>query len=225
MTHDKTEMAKRGSQMWLQKLVNQSPGALNSLILAAIPSIAKQEINWVSPLEDEDYVEYRDGSFLDHLQIELATRPMNTFWPPRGPVWDGLAYTDKGEILLVEAKAHIAEAVSPPSRASPQSKKLIDEALAEVKEFLGGNTEVDWSGTFYQVTNRLAHLYLLRTLNDVPAHLVFVYFIGDKDMGGPETSEEWEGAIKIVESYLGISRHKLSPFVRHVFCDVATIPD
>ena len=41
----------------------------------------------------------------------------------------------------------------------------------------------DWSGTFYQYANRLAHLYLLHELNDVDAWLVFVYFVGDSRSG------------------------------------------
>ncbi len=32
---------------------------------------------------------------------------------------------------------------------------------------------------FYQYINRLAHLYLLRVLNKIPAYLVFVYFVND----------------------------------------------
>ncbi len=79
---------------------------------------------------------------------------------------------------------------------------------------------MEWSGTFYQYTNRLAHLFFLRTLNRQPARMVFLDFVDDKDMGGPTSHEEWEGAIKVTEVYLGLPRHKLRPFVHHVFVDV-----
>jgi len=52
------------------------------------------------------------------------------------------------------------------------------------------------------------------------ARLVFIYFIGATDVGGPTSRLEWEGAIKVTEAYLGIGRHKLSSYIHHVFVDV-----
>jgi hypothetical protein len=223
MADNDDQMAKRGSQMWMQRLVNQSSAALNNAIGAAIQSTDPNSIRWVSPLATDGYVEYRDEVALQRLGIELKDRPLKSFWPRRGPVWDGLGRTGDGQILLVEAKAHIGEAVSPPSRATPQSKALIDKSLRELKDYIGGNPDADWSGTFYQVTNRLAHLYLLRTLNNIPAHLIFLYFVGDEDMDGPMSVDEWKGAISLLEAYLGVRRHKLSQYVHHVYYDVRDI--
>jgi len=73
---------------------------------------------------------------------------------------------------------------------------------------------------FYQYANRIAHLYLLRVLNGIPAYLVFVYFLNDEIMGGPKTEEEWIGALKLLHAYLGIGRNKLGKFVIDVFIDV-----
>lgn len=218
------EKAKKGSQMWLQRLVNEAPHEINRTILQSCPSIRATDIEWISPLERHGYVEYRDNAAFENLGVSPAHRPLQDFWPPRGPVWDGLARTGDGEILLIEAKAHIAEAVSPPSRATPASRAKIEAALAELKTYLGGNPDVDWSGTFYQVTNRLAFLYYLRVLNDIPAHLVFLYFVGDAEMKGPGSVDEWHGAIALLESFLGIRKHRLTPFVHHVFYDVRGFP-
>ncbi len=33
--------------------------------------------------------------------------------------------------------------------------------------------------------------------------MVFLYFIGDQEMDGPRSREEWKGAIKVTEVYLG----------------------
>ena len=210
----------RGSQKWLQIGVNQHPKILNDAIRVSANMPPETAIEWLSPRESEDFVEYRDQAFVNKLGLTLTQRPLSSFWPLRGPVWDGLARTSSGEVLLIEAKAHIPEMVSPASKASPASLEQIEKGLAETRSALAPRTTVSWSGTFYQYTNRLAHLYFLRTLNRVNAHLVFLYFVGDADVSGPTSQAEWEGAIQVTEAYLGLGRHKLSPYVHHVFVEV-----
>lgn len=211
--------ASRGSQKWLQIGVNQHPEVLNKAIREATQLDHSVTIEWLSPLAEENYVEYRDRAFLDRLKVKL-NRTLFDFWPPRGPMWDGLARLSNGEVVLIEAKAHIAEMVSPASKASPSSLALIEKGLAETRKALAPKSTIPWSGTFYQYANRLAHLYFLRILNRVPARLVFLYFTGAHDVSGPNTREEWEGAIKVTEVYLGLGRHKLSRYVHHCFVDV-----
>ena len=41
--------------------------------------------------------------------LTLPQRSLSSFWPRRGPQWDGLARTGRGDLLLVEAKAHVAD--------------------------------------------------------------------------------------------------------------------
>lgn len=77
-----------------------------------------------------------------------------------------------------------------------------------------------WPASFYQYTNRLDHLYLLRVLNDLPAYLVFVCFVNDTEMNGPKSKEVWQGALKLLHSYLGIGRHKLSKYIADVFIEL-----
>lgn len=83
-----------------------------------------------------------------------------------------------------------------------------------------GGVIADWSTCFYQYTNRLAHLYLLRELNKLPAYLVFLYFVKDEEMNGPKMYTEWEAAIQLLELFLGVRNHNLSRFVLHAFVDV-----
>jgi len=88
---------------------------------------------------------------------------------------------------------------------------------------LNSTSEHDWASTFYQYTNRLAHLYLLRGLNEIPAYLIFVYFVNDKEMNGPQSIDEWFGAIKLLHSFLGIGRHTLSKYIANIFIDIGEI--
>lgn len=213
--------ARKGSQKWMQIGANDRPDVLQEALRASGAVRNEATVEWLSPLAAEDYVEYRDGAFLDLLKVELKKRDLYSFWPPRGPMWDGLARTSDGEVLLVEAKAHIAEMVSPASKASPGSLKLIEKALRETQAALAPRVDMAWHGTFYQIANRLAHLYLLRELNGVKARLVYLYFIGDQEMGGPRTRDEWEGAIRVTEVYLGLGRHRLQKYIHNVFVDVA----
>ena len=71
-----------------------------------------------------------------------------------------------------------------------------------------------------EYANRLAHLYLLRELNGLEAYLLLVCFVNDEEMNGPTTELEWEGAIQLIESCLGVRRHKLAGGVLHLYIDV-----
>ena len=82
------------------------------------------------------------------------------------------------------------------------------------------NSNVDWSGTFYQYTNRLAHLYFLREKNSIPTWLINIYFVNDKEVKGPECKKEWLAALQVAKSYLGTSHHKLSKYKIDLFIDV-----
>ena len=181
------------------------------------------EIQWRSPLKDESYAEYRDQEFIDRLDIILKKVCLKDFWPTRGPQWDALGKSSKGNIFLVEAKSHIPEMTSTTRAQDKHSLLKIRESLERTKNFLNAKKMVDWSIGFYQYTNRLAHLYLLRELNQLPAYLLFIYFINDSEMNGPNTIDEWKGAIKLLHTYLGIRRHKMQRFTSDIFIDVDKI--
>lgn len=183
-----------------------------------------ESIHWRSALKDEDYAEYSDQEFVDRLDVRLEQVPLNAFWPRNGPHWDALANTDRGDVILVEAKAHIPELVSAPTAAGESSLPKILNSLSVTKQLIGSHSQADWSTCFYQYTDRLAHLYLLRKRNKLPAYLLFVYFLNDKEMGGPTTKLEWEAAITLLKEFLGIrKRHSLSAHVVRAFVDVGVL--
>ena len=70
--------------------------------------------------------------------------------------------------------------------------------------------------------NWLAHLYLLRKLNNIPAYLVFVYFINDYTHISTGR-DEWNGALQLMHSLLGTHQHKLSKYAIDVFIDVGKL--
>ena len=213
-------VALRGSQKWLQVLVNQHSEGLNCYLIEALKLDGKECLEWLSPLENDHYAEYRDQAFLNASGILADSINLKLFWPRLGPQWDGLARTNRGDLILVEAKAHISEMCSSPTGAKGKSLELIRASLDETKRFLRSRAKVDWSTCFYQYTNRLAHLYFLREKAHLPAYLLLIYFLNDHDMRGPTTEAEWQGAIKLTETFLGLRRHPLSQYILHAFIDV-----
>ena len=57
----------RGSLKWIQHVINGCPDVLSKPILDAIGAGKTQSIEWLSPLADDDYAEYRDQAFLELL--------------------------------------------------------------------------------------------------------------------------------------------------------------
>lgn len=211
----------KGSERWIRRMVNEFSSDFTETIQSQSNIDVGAKIDWRSPLSTDSYAEYRDENFLELLKLIPARRALKEFWPARGPQWDALGVTERGEPLLVEAKGNIKELVSSASQASPESKALIEKSLAETKDYLSISHDIPWTGRLYQYGNRIAHLYYLRVINEVPAHLLFVYFIGDTDVDGPNTVEEWQAAITVAKTVLGIpERNKLNKFISEVFIDV-----
>lgn len=211
---------RKGSLKNIQVLINEHPDLLNALLRSNIPKLKGDNIDWLSPLENDNFSEYSDGDFINLLGLTL-NNPLSDFWPTGGSQWDALGKSKKGLVFLVEAKANIPEIVSNPSGATkPSSIGLIHKSLSETKTYLKIKNNVDWAGKFYQYTNRLAHLYFLREKNNIPAWLVNIYFINDKEVKGPECKKEWLAATEVVKKYLGTSNHLLSKCTIDLFIDM-----
>jgi hypothetical protein len=164
--------------------------------------------------------EYRDAEFLEQIGADQLASGLEEFWPNGGPQWDALATCDDGSVLLIEAKAHIGELCTTPSKAGAESLEKIQKALNEAISFVGAEPRALWSSVFYQLANRIAHLYFLRT-HGIKAWLVLVNFVGDTEMKGPFGESEWEAAYQVVWHVLGTpKRHKLSAYIVEVFPDV-----
>lgn len=211
----------RGSLKWIQRAVEERWPALDGAILQKLAGAT--EIEWRSPLRADDFAEYRDADFLERLGLGHLAEALAAFWPRRGPQWDALGRSDAGHILLVEAKAHIGEFCTPGTSAGPASRAVIQARLAEVADALGATPGRPWADLFYQLANRLAHLHFLRA-QGVPAFLVLVGFLDDRDMDGPSGAETWVAAYQLAAYALGLpTRHALSPFIVHAFPAVPNV--
>ena len=211
-----------GSLKDLQVAINEKKKYFDGEISKVIGK--QMNIDWKSPLETDDYAEYRDKDFLIRLGLNKMKYPLSDFWPNNGPQWDALGVSDD-EIILVEAKANIPEIVSPGTSAkNPESINKISISFDKVKKYLNISNDIDWTGTFYQYVNRIAHLYYLREKNDIKAYLLFIYFINDITVHGPKTKDEWLGVIQVMECYLGLDKkHKLRKYIHDIFIDISDL--
>ena len=204
----------RGSLKWIQRAVEIRSVALEHPALGPV--------NWVSPLRNDAFAEYRDGSFLRRLNLSMLEKDLAEFWPRRGPQWDALGLAGD-KVVLVEAKARVPEFVSSPSQASDTSLQKIKRSLESVKGELGVGEHFDWTQSYYQYANRIAHLWWMRR-SGVDAHLLFVDFLNAKEVAGPENVETWQDAYATADSQLGLARHHpLSAFIHHIYPDVAVL--
>jgi hypothetical protein len=210
----------RGSLKWIQKAVNEQWPSLNAPILASVPGA--KSIEWRSPLANDDYAEYRDEAFLERLRRADLAPALRDFWPARGPQWDALGIIDNRDLLLVEAKAHVAELCSPGTAAGVASRERIEQRLEEVAASLGASPRrAAWADTFYQLANRLAHLAFLRD-HGASAYLVLVNFLNDAEMEGPTSPEVWEAAYEVAFHAMGLPKgHRLARYIVHIYPDVA----
>lgn len=231
MPRDVPRQPARGSQRWMQFFANVQPETLNHAIRQATGIAPHIEIQWRSPLADDDFAEYFDQAFLDCLGKTPPKVALRQFWPSGGPHWDGLALTSNGEVILVEAKANITEFATDPCGAeSPTSIHHIKKSLSEVQQFMGiarnrCRPEL-WFNAFYQYANRLAHLYFLHELNCIPTHMVFLDIVNDPDSGDDavKSSDEWNSLVRLAEACLGITSGKpLMKYVHHIHLDVSGI--
>lgn len=176
----------RGSQFCIQSWVNDKPDEFGEMILTSSPFILaaanhKSSIEWLSPLAQDNYKEYRDD-FLTPLGLDMHFDALRAFWPKMGPQWDSLAWIHQDAddaVLLVEAKAHVDEMSTPCGAKDPKSVKLIRKSLTRVQNYMGVAPQ-DWMYfEYYQLANRLAFLYFFNEILKVPAFLALVSFVND----------------------------------------------
>lgn len=196
------------SKRWMQAAVRDHHEALNARVRAAFNWPKAEAIEWRSPLASDGYAEYQDQCFLDRLAVPPLRVPLDSFWPQKGPCWDGLARTSSGRFLLVEAKAHIGEGLPDASSASSErSIDLINRSLSKAKIAFRASEKAAWPAPFYQYANRLAHLYFMRELNGLDAYLLFLYFADAPDTSERERTNacEWCGARRVFNAALGLA--------------------
>ncbi|GGF27320.1 hypothetical protein GCM10010954_27980 [Halobacillus andaensis] len=177
---------KKGSQLLIEKYVNYQENTLNEHILTSSPSLLSYmnkggRIQWHSPLK-EKFHEYRN----DFLELDDEWKKnvdqLGKYWPNRGPSWDAAATIqgDKKGLLLVEAKAHIHEMKSKIQAKDPSSIDLIKRTLEDTQVSIDSHASQDiWLNKYYQLSNRMAYLYILNEKLQIPTWLVLVNFVDD----------------------------------------------
>lgn len=225
-THPATGWAYAGSQRHIQAYVNTPPltAVLDTALAAALPTIEGTTIEWLSPLAVTGYVEYQDASFWQAIgQPELAARAAG-WWPARGgPCWDALALAHRPggtiTLVLVEAKAHVAEFGPAPCGATDETSiTKIRAAIEHAREQLGGSASTDtWMGGYYQLANRLAWALWLHDhqVNTVLAHILFA----DDRSNMPATSDELRDAAHRAHAALGIPSSALAGWAATIVLD------
>jgi hypothetical protein len=215
--------AEKGSQKWLQVLVNKHQDLIDSEITKAAKLLPSDKIVWKSPLVKDGNVEYKDEDFLKALEVKPTKISLSYFWPRSGPRWDGLAKTDQSKmLLLIEAKSHITELISDFKGTNPSSREKILRSLNQTKKRFGVKERYDWTAMFYQYANRLAHLHFLKQ-NNFEAHLVNIYFLNDEEMCGPKSIDEWKGAIRLMHRCLGLRERLLERLIVDIFVDIRDV--
>jgi hypothetical protein len=197
-------LGSKGSQCQIQRWVGERQGDLLRAIGEAFPAIADVALRWVSPLASESFREYRDREFLQAIGQDRLAEALAEFWPSGGPQWDALAIFEppRRGVILVEAKAYPEEAENRHCKAEGESLKKISLRLDEIKAKLGAVPAANWIGTRYQVANRLAHLYFLRSLG-VPAWYVQICFCDDTTHR-PTTAARWRETLPDLWKDLGL---------------------
>lgn len=198
--------AERGSQKWTQEIINTCPEFLNALIREKLPSLAKRDIVWLSPLEKDDFAEYRNSAFLQRIGLSGLTEELRQFWPKNGPQWDALGKTlDEEAFILIEAKANVPELITTCGAKAKKSFDTISDRLAETQRWLNCQKSLlDWKYGFYQYANRLTHLYFLRKKSQKEAYLVFLYFVADLTHI-PTSHDAWNSALELQKKLMGLS--------------------
>ena len=219
----------KGSEYWVQELINNRTAEINGIILKHINkgrrfinktlSSSNSTIRWISPLKP-DYIEYSGDDMLKQLGVVGS---LSGYWPTKerkGAQWDALgsitctcSNRDSGQkqqeqiLILVEAKAHIGEMISNCKATNHVSLSTIDNAINITKKWLGASSGHDWKKHFYQYANRLAHLHFLRIQRSKLAVLVFLYIVDDPSF--PTDLTSWNVAIDLEKMVLGLSKRGL----------------
>ncbi|WP_347549028.1 hypothetical protein ABFG93_16085 [Pseudalkalibacillus hwajinpoensis] len=186
----RAEKLKKGSRYLIEKYVNKHEDCLNKSIFMSSPSLLSfsdksQDIQWKSPLLENGYREYSNEIFDLDKSWESNKSKIEMYWPKKGPQWDGVATVqgkngEKG-LILVEAKAHLHEMRSTIKAKDNRSIELIHRTIGNVKEAVGSQAVLDtWLNRYYQLSNRLAYLYILNIKFNIPTWLILVNFVDDR---------------------------------------------
>jgi hypothetical protein len=221
----------RGSLRHTWWYVNREPDLLSAVVFTALPSLAQEavgDITWVSPLGDE--LECWNLSFLTKLDLLDWEREFRAFWPFSGmgtPHWDALATVQTNEglgVIMVEAKAHLSEFDKPEDATgakSMDSLAKIRKGCADARSFYGVRPTIPaWETRYYQVSNRLTHLWWMHAVPKRPTWLVWLLFTDDNETWANDSrsAHEWSKIYARVLREVGLgASHKLENRIAPVY--------
>ena len=88
--------AAAGSQKWLQVAIERRPKTLLSAFRRCGAVERASSVEWRSPLREKEFKAYRDHAALTLAGAQPLRRPLDDFWPARGPVWDAIGVRSRG---------------------------------------------------------------------------------------------------------------------------------
>lgn len=182
------------------------------------------DITWRSPVSDDEFSEYYDEAFLERIGCESLSDELKAFWPASGPRWDGLATTSTGQVIIVEAKAHLDEVITD-CKAGEDSFTRIADVFEKMKLRLKipeSRLRVSWTSPYYQFCNRVAHLAFLRD-QGIDAHLVFLAFADAPDVSRPVSEDSWREHARHIRHTTALHAHALIKFDHDIVIPVLEI--
>ncbi|WP_162849728.1 hypothetical protein [Anaeroplasma bactoclasticum] len=173
MSYSNTKLGKalKGSKHWIQEYIN-TPLLTKELN----EKIEFQNIEWISPLEKDNYREYSSLKGLKRKDLYLDKLDNKKIWPTgRMPQWDAIGIVGN-DLILVEAKAHVEEIYSKMSGIDEQRKKYIEDLFGKIN-----------LNKYYQIANRIVvskNLNQYYIDNELPNRvtLIFIYFLNDNTL-------------------------------------------
>lgn len=201
---------KISGKYWVRNIVNNDTFILNEKIVSKDTRI--KSIEWLSPLENENYREYMLNSpllleKLNNSEFILKKEDLS-FWPQRQPVWDGIAVAtmqDSQEkmIILLENKSSIKELTSKLSSKNEVNKRLILDSMKETYDELGIKGDFNkWFDEYYQIANRFTFMHQL-IKKGYKVKLVFLNIVNDHMYNNISKSQWVEEYCKMLNELMG----------------------
>jgi len=210
----------KGSLKHMRWYATERADHLTDAIFSASPSLASEargSLDWLSPLPGDQPQECWNERFLERVGLVDQLAAFRDFWPFSGsgtPHWDALARVpvlDGQGVVMVEAKAHKGELMKPGDKSGARamdSIAKIGRSCAAARTFYGVSpTTVPWEARYYQVGNRLAHLYWMNEIAETPTWLVWLFFTNDPSWDDRLAAHEWHKLFETVRQEVGLPAH------------------
>jgi hypothetical protein len=212
--------ARKGSKFQMQRIVlPENKKVFDDFI--------QDELNWFSPLMENNFVEYRMNSpiLLNKLGITQKVKQEfldSLFWPSPQPQWDGIAFGRNNTLYLFEAKSHISE-IQPGIEGNKDNDRIKYDSIMRCSNLLFGIEDIPsnrdrWCRQFYQISNRITFANKLKEIkaNGYGTYervkLILLNFINDrtweKDNLMVKDSLSWNTHYKKILVKLGIDENQ-----------------